>query len=140
MSRRRQCERQRSRRGTLERMSYAVEWFGGGVVPVYAIVLLLLIVPEFAAIAVVVATIVVLLGLVALAAAALASPYLLVRSVRRRLCSTKNTMDPLAGRDPRADRPADRLRVLGRAHVTAFAHDEPDEAGAILEVATRDAA
>jgi membrane protein implicated in regulation of membrane protease activity len=128
-------------------MSYAVEWMGGGVVVVYGIVLLLLIVPEFAAIAVVVATIAVLVvalaalvGLVALAAAALASPYLLVRSVRRRLCSTKNTMDPLAGRDPRADRPADRLRVLGRAHVTAFAHDEPDEAGAILEDATRDAA
>jgi hypothetical protein len=89
MSRRRQCERQRSRRGTLERMSYAVEWFGGGVVPVYAIVLLLLIVPEFAAIAVVVATIVVLLGLVALAAAALASPYLLVRTVHRRLAQRR---------------------------------------------------
>jgi hypothetical protein len=128
-------------------MSYAVEWMGGGVVVVYGIVLLLLIVPEFAAIAVVVATIAVLVvalaalvGLVALAAAALASPYLLVRSVRRRLCSTKNTMDPLAEPHPGADRPADRLRVLGRAHVTAFAHDEPDEAGAILEVATRDAA
>ena len=72
-------------------MSYAVEWMGGGVVPVYGIVLLFLIVPEFAAIAVVVATIAVLVvalaalvGLVALAAAALASPYLLVRSVRRR--------------------------------------------------------
>jgi hypothetical protein len=140
MSRRRQCERQRSRRGTLERMSYAVEWFGGGVVPVYAIVLLLLIVPEFAAIAVVVATIVVLLGLVALAAAALASPYLLVRSVRRRLRQTKKTMYPLAGRDPGADRPSNRVPVLGRAHVTAFAHDQPDEAGAILEAAARDAA
>src|SRR5215216_3556707 len=100
-------------------MSYAVEWMGGGVV--YGIVLLLLIVPEFAAIAVVVATIAVLV--VALAAlvglVALASPYLLVRSVRRRLCPTKNTMDPLAERDPGADRPPDRLRVLGRAHVTA---------------------
>jgi hypothetical protein len=128
-------------------MSYAVEWMGGGVVVVYGIVLLLLIVPEFAAIAVVVATIAVLVvalaalvGLVALAAAALASPYLLVRSVRRRLCSTKNTMDPLAERDPGADRPADRLRVLGRAHVTAFAHGEPDEASGMLEDATRDAA
>lgn len=49
-------------------------------------------------------------------------------------------MDPLAERDRGADRPPDRLRVLGRAHVTAFAHDEPDEAGAILEDATRDAA
>jgi membrane protein implicated in regulation of membrane protease activity len=126
-------------------MSYAAEWMGGGIV--YGIVLLLLIVPEFAAIAVVVATIAVLVvalaalvGLVALAAAALASPYLLVRSVRRRLSRTKNMMDPLAERDGGADRPPDRLRVLGRAHMTAFAHDEPDEAGAILEDATRDAA
>ena len=72
-------------------MSYRLEWMGGGAV--YGIVLLLLIVPWFAAIAVVVATIAVLVvalaalvGFVALAAAALASPYLLVRSVRRRLC------------------------------------------------------
>ena len=128
-------------------MSYAVEWMGGGVVPVYGILLLFLIVPELAAIAVVVATIAVLVvalaalvGLVALAAAALASPYLVVRSVRRRLYPTKHMMDPLAERDPGADRPPDRLRVLGRAHVTAFAHDEPDEAAAILEDATRDAA
>lgn len=119
-------------------MSYAVAWLGGGVV-FYGIVLLL-IVPWFAAIAVVVATIAVLVGLVALAAAALASPYLLVRSVCRRLCPTKNAMDPLADRDPGADRPPDRLRVVGRGHVTAFAQDEPDEAGAILEGATRDAA
>ena len=88
-------------------MSYAVEWMGGGVVGVVGIVLLLLIVPEFAAIAVVVATLAVLVvalaalvGLVALAAAALASPYLLIRSAHRRLCSTKNTMDPLAERTP----------------------------------------
>jgi membrane protein implicated in regulation of membrane protease activity len=128
-------------------MSYAVEWMGGGVVAVFGIVLFLLIVPEFAAIAVVVATIAVLvvalaalLVLVALAAAALASPYLLVRSVRRRRGPTKNTIDPLAERDFGTDRPLDRLRVLGRAHVTAFAHDELDEAGAILEDVTRDAA
>ena len=127
-------------------MSYAVEWMGGGG-GVFGIVLLLPIVPEFAAIAVVVATIAVLVvaltglvGLVALAAAALASPNLLVRSVRRRLGPTKNTMDPLAERDPGADRPPDRLRVLGRAHVTAFGQDEPDEAAAALEDATRDAA
>src|SRR3954470_13937091 len=121
-------------------MSYAVEWMGGGVVPVFGIVLLLLIVPELAAIAVVVATLAVLIGLVALAAAALASPYLLVRSVCRHLCPTQNTMYPLAERDPGADRSGDRLRVLGRAHVTAFAHDEPDEPGTILEDALRDAA
>ena len=126
-------------------MSYAVEWMGG--VVVFEMMLLLLLVPWFAAIAVVVATIAVLVvalaalaGLVALAAAALASPYLLVRGRRRRLCPPKNTMDPFAERDPGADRPPDRLPVLGRAHVTAFAHHEPDEACAILEDATRDAA
>ena len=126
-------------------MNYRLEWIGS--IGVFWTMLLLLIVPEFAVIAVVVATIAVLalalaalVGLVALAAAALASPYLFVRSVRRRLCPTKNTMYPLAERDPGADRPPDRLRVLGRAHVTAFAHDEPDAAGAILEDATRNAA
>jgi hypothetical protein len=120
-------------------MSYAVEWMPGTVVS--GIVLLLLIVPEFAAIAVVVATIAVLvIALAALAAAALASPLLLARSVRRRPAHRKNTMDPLAEQDPGADRAPDRLRVLGRAHVTAFAHDEPDEAGAMLQDAARHAA
>src|SRR3954452_14892872 len=120
-------------------MSYAVEYMGGGVVPVFGIVLLLLIVPELAAIAVVVATIAVLVGVVALAAAALASPYLLLRSVRHRLHPTKHMIDPPAERNRGADRPPARLRVLGRAQATAFTHDE-DEAGAILASATRDAA
>jgi membrane protein implicated in regulation of membrane protease activity len=70
-------------------MSYTVEWMGG--VVVFGIVLLLLIVPEFAVLAVVVATSAVfvvalaaLVALVALTAAVLVSPFLLVRSVRRR--------------------------------------------------------
>jgi hypothetical protein len=118
-------------------MSYGVEWMGSGVV--YGIVLLLLIVPEFAAIAVLVVALAALVGLVALAAAALASPYLLVRSVRRRLAQRsggRSAPDPARRVDPSCS----SARGLGRAHVTAFAHDEPDEAGAILEVATRDAA
>ncbi|MFL5852681.1 MAG: hypothetical protein ACJ77G_09390 [Solirubrobacteraceae bacterium] len=126
-------------------MSYAVEWVWGPIVS--AMVLLLLIVPGFAVIAVVVAVIAVLVvalaalvALVALAAAALASPYLLVRSIRGRLWRTKTMMHPLAGRDAGADRSPDRLQVLGRAHVTAFAHDVPDEVGAILKDATRNAA
>jgi hypothetical protein len=61
-------------------MSYAVEWIPG--VGVVWTVLLLLVVPEFAVIAVLVLA---LAALVALAAAALVSPYLLVRSLRRRL-------------------------------------------------------
>ena len=126
-------------------MSYTIGWMGG--VVIFGIVLLFLIVPWFAVIAVVVATIAVLVvalaalvALVALAAAALASPYMLVRSVRRRLRLTKNRMDPLAERDAASDRPPDRLRVLGPAHVTVFARDESGEAGAMLEDATRDAA
>ena len=118
-------------------MSYAVEWMGSGVV--YGIVLLFLIVPEFAAIAVVVATIAVLVGLVALAAAALASPYLLVRSVRRRPAQRGRRWS----RSPSGIRRrsvAGSPTALGRAHVMAFAHDEPNEAGAILEDVTRDAA
>jgi hypothetical protein len=117
-------------------MSYSVEWMGFGVVPVYVIVLAVLIVPEFAAIAVVVATIGVLVAVVALAAAALASPFLLVRSARRRPRPTY----PRRERDPGADRPQQRLRVVGGTHVTAFARDERIEAAPILEDATRDAA
>jgi uncharacterized membrane protein len=64
-------------------MSYAVEWIPG-VVGVWTL-LLLLIVPEFAVIAVMVLALAALVALVALAAAALVSPYLLVRSLRRRL-------------------------------------------------------
>jgi membrane protein implicated in regulation of membrane protease activity len=75
-------------------MSHGVEWMGG--VVVLEIVLLLLIIPQFAAIAVLVVALAVLVvvlavlvGLVALAAAALASPYLLGRSVRRRLAQRR---------------------------------------------------
>ena len=63
-------------------MSYAVEW-GSGVLGVWTVLLLL--VPEFAVIAVLVLALAALVALVALAAAALVSPYLLVRSLRRRL-------------------------------------------------------
>jgi membrane protein implicated in regulation of membrane protease activity len=64
-------------------MSYGVEWIPSGAV--FGAVLLLLIVPEFAAIAVVVVSLAAILALVAFAAAALASPYLLTRALRRRL-------------------------------------------------------
>ena len=111
-------------------MSYAVEWMGG--VVVFEIVLLLLIVPWFAAIAVVAATTAVLV----VALAALASPYLLVRSVRRRLAQrrTRWTHSPSEIRSRSAGGPP---VGLGRAHVTAFAQDGPAEAGAILEDAAR---
>jgi uncharacterized membrane protein YccC len=61
-------------------MSYAAEWLATPIV--LGLVLLLLIVPPFALIGLVV---VALAALVALAGAVLATPYLLVRSLRRRL-------------------------------------------------------
>ena len=64
-------------------MSYAVEWMPG-VVVVWT-VLLFLIVPGFAVIALLVLALAALVALVTLAAAALVGPYLLVRSLRRRL-------------------------------------------------------
>ena len=132
-------------------MSYALGWIGG--VVMFGIVLLLLIVPWFATIAVVLATIAVVLaalavvlvalaalvGLVALAAAALASPYLLVRKARRRLAQprTQRIHPPSAIRSRSA---AGSPEGQGRPHLTALANDEPDQAGAILEDVTRHAA
>jgi hypothetical protein len=114
-------------------MSYAVEWMGG--VVVYWIALLLLLVPWFAAVAVVVATTAVLVA----ALAALASPYLLVRRVRRHLAQPRT---PWFGSPSgiRSRSTAGSPAELGRAHLTVLAHDEPDEAGAILEDAARHAA
>jgi hypothetical protein len=125
-------------------MSYAFEWMGG--VVVFGIVLLLLIVPEFAVVAVVVATSAVLVvalaafvGLVALTAAVLASPYLLARSVRRRRAQRRTPLIHAPSGIPSRPAAGSPAR-LGRAHLTAFAHDEPDQTGALIEDATRDAA
>src|SRR4051794_9139495 len=74
--------RRRRRLQRLERMSYRLEWISGAVL--FGTVLLLLIVPEFALIALLLVSFAVLVALVTLTAVALASPYLLVRSLRRR--------------------------------------------------------
>ena len=64
-------------------MSYRFEWLFG---PVFlGAVLLPLIVPSFALIALVVVALAAVAAVVALAGAILATPYLLVRTVRRRL-------------------------------------------------------
>ena len=63
-------------------MSYAFEW---APVLVFLGALLLLLVPGFALIAVIVVALAAVAALVALAGAILASPYLLVRALRRRL-------------------------------------------------------
>jgi positive regulator of sigma E activity len=65
------------------RYAYGLDWIPGGVL--LGTVLLLLIVPPFALIALVVVALVAVAALVALAGAVLAMPYLLVRTVRRRL-------------------------------------------------------
>ena len=64
-------------------MSYAVEWTTGLAFP--GMLLVLLIVPPFALIALLVVALAAVAALLALAAAVLAMPYLLVRSLRRRL-------------------------------------------------------
>jgi hypothetical protein len=61
---------------------YAIEWTPGLVL--LGAALIFLIVPSFALIGLVVVALAVLVALVALAGALLASPYLLVRSLRRR--------------------------------------------------------
>jgi hypothetical protein len=65
------------------RYAYGFDWIPGGVL--LGTVLLLLIVPPFALIALVLVALAALVALVALAGAVLATPYLLVRTVRRRL-------------------------------------------------------
>ena len=65
------------------RYAYGLDWIPGGIL--LGMVLLLLIVPPFALIALVVVAVAALAALVALAGAVLAMPYLLVRTVRRRL-------------------------------------------------------
>ena len=65
------------------RYAYGFEWIPGGVF--LGTVLLLLIVPPFALIALAIVAVVAVAALVALAGAVLATPYLLVRAVRRRL-------------------------------------------------------
>jgi hypothetical protein len=69
-------------------MSYAFEW---APVLVFLGALLLLLVPGFALIAVLVVALAAVAALVALAGAILASPYLLVRTLRRRLAERQGS-------------------------------------------------
>jgi hypothetical protein len=65
------------------RSTYGFEWIPG--LGVLGAVLVLLLVPSFALIAVAVVALAAVAAVVALVGAILASPYLIVRSVRRRL-------------------------------------------------------
>jgi hypothetical protein len=73
-------------------VTYAFEWIPG---PVFlGIVLLLLVVPSFALIGLVVMALAAVAALVALAGAILAMPYLLVRSLRRRVSERASQAKP----------------------------------------------
>jgi hypothetical protein len=67
-------------------VSYAVEWIPGPVA--LGIVLVSLVVPSFALIGLVVMALAAVAALVALAGAILAMPYMVVRSVRRRVAES----------------------------------------------------
>jgi positive regulator of sigma E activity len=70
---------------------YGIEWKPA--LLVLGLVLILPLVPAFAMIAVLVAALVAVAAVLALAGAVLASPYLLVRSVRRRLAERHHATD-----------------------------------------------
>jgi uncharacterized membrane-anchored protein len=78
-------------------MSYAFEWTP---VLVFLGALLLLLVPGFALIAVIVVALAAVATLVALAGAILASPYLLVRALRRRLAERHRSTGASASMPP----------------------------------------
>jgi hypothetical protein len=90
---------------------YGSEWTLG--VVVLGTVLVLLMVPPFALIALVVVAVAAVAALVALAGAVLATPYLLVRSLRR----------SLAGRHQSTKRPAPVATAL--AHAAGVANRGP---------------
>ena len=116
-------------------MSYGVEWIPG--VAFLGTVLLLLVVPGFAVIAVLFLALAALVALVALAAAALVSPYLLVRSLRRRLAQPTTRPETRWIDSPSAIPSRSGRLTAGvprRAQMALFAQDEPDESGAILGV------
>jgi preprotein translocase subunit SecF len=73
-------------------MSYSFEWTLGPAV--IGALLLILLVPGFALIALVVVALAALAALVALAGAIVAAPYLLVRTVRRRVAERHESSDP----------------------------------------------
>jgi hypothetical protein len=72
-------------------VSYSLEWTAGPAL--LGTVLLLLIVPSFALIGLVVVALAAVAALVALAGAMLVMPYLLVRSLRRRLAKRRESTE-----------------------------------------------
>lgn len=97
-------------------MSYAVEWIPGAAL--VGAVLLLLIVPSFALIGLVVVALGAVAALVALAGAILATPYLFVRSLRRRVAKRRQSTP---GSVPIATAIAQAARATNRSGLTALA-------------------
>ena len=94
-------------------MSYALEWTVGPVL--VGTVLLLLVVPSFALIGLAVVALAAVAALVALAGATLAMPYLLVRSLRRRLANGPRSSEgsiPIASPIAQAGGPPSRSQPL----------------------------
>jgi hypothetical protein len=100
-------------------VSYAVEWIPGAAF--LGTVLLLLIVPSFALIGLVVVALAAVVALVALAGAIVAAPYLLVRSLRRRLAERRRSTEgsvPIATVMPQAGRASKPSGVAALAEPT----------------------
>ena len=87
-------------------MSYSLEWMLGPAV--LGIVLLPLVVPSFALIGVMVIALAAVAALVALAGAIFAMPYLLVRSLRRRVIGTRQQANAPSRSPGESHRPVGR--------------------------------
>ena len=98
-------------------MSYAAEWIPGPAL--LGAVLLPLVAPPFAMLALLVVTLAALAALVALAGAVLAAPYLLVRSLRRRLAEQPRSSE---GSGPVASAIAQVGRATQQSGVAALAN------------------
>ena len=97
-------------------MKYGFEWAPGFVF--LGTVLVLLIVPPFALIGLVVVALGAVAALLALAGAILATPYLLVRSLRRRVAKRRQSTQ---GSAPIATAIAQAARATNRSGLTALA-------------------
>jgi uncharacterized protein (DUF58 family) len=101
-------------------VNYGFELTSGLVLPT---MLVLLIVPNFALIAVLVIALAAVAAVVALAGAVIASPYLLARSVQRRLAARRpSTVRPV----PSTVAPHP-VRMLPRSRVIALEHPTPGQ-------------
>ena len=98
-------------------MNYRIEWIPGPVL--LGAVLLPVIIPPFALIGLVVVALAALAALVALAGAILATPYLLVRSLRRHLAERRRSTE---GSGPVARAIAQAGRATQQSGVPALAN------------------